>query len=568
MTTAETGSGSLEAVAVGDIEGRFFVPSYQRGYRWGDHEVRQLLDDIRESGGSTYYLQPVVVKHLGDRAWELIDGQQRLTTLWLIFRYLQREHLPSAHPNYTLTYETRPGSKEYLETLNEEDADTNIDFFHLYGAYRCIESWFESHGHRAGFEATRAYGFLFESVKVLWYEAPEELESSELFTRLNIGRIPLTDAELVKALLLSRSGAGPGETDRSLEMAAYWDGFERDLRSPEVWAFITGDALGEATHISLLLDTLAGGPRGRDRSAFYTFETLREEIIADPLAFWRRVVDLHSLVLGWYEDRDLFHKVGFLTAIGMSFQELVELARGKGRRAFDEALDQEIRDRLTLRAEDLADLSYTSTSRKASEVLLLMNVETVRTMAGSSERYSFRAHAEGAWSLEHIHAQGAEDLNTVEQWEAWLEHHRAALIDVPGVGADDRQALLDRIDEVLSAGVTRQTFGALEPDVTAVFSPDEDADAEVHWIANLALLDTGANAALSNSVFEVKRRRIIELDKRGTYIPACTRNVFLKYYTGAGDQQLHFWSSADRQAYLDAMKERVGQYLLNDGVAE
>ena len=66
------------------IEGAFFIPSYQRGYRWTADEVTKLLDDIWESTGKRYSLQPIVVKSLGGGKWELIDGQQRLTTLFLI----------------------------------------------------------------------------------------------------------------------------------------------------------------------------------------------------------------------------------------------------------------------------------------------------------------------------------------------------------------------------------------------------------------------------------------------------------------------------------------------------
>lgn len=334
--------GLLKTLPVGDITGDFFVPAYQRGYRWGEQEVRQLLNDIRESNGASYYLQPVVVRHREDDSWELIDGQQRLTTLYLLFQYLMRGPLPTARPNYSISYETRDGSRGYLERLDEADRGRNIDFFHLFQAYQCIESWFENFGHRATHEATRLYGFLFEGVKVLWYEAPKQIDPNELFRRLNVGRIPLTDAELVKALLLSHSQATPGQTDRALEIAAHWDSFERDLRSPEIWAFVTGEAESQATHLSLLLDTLAdervGAPPGRDRPPFHTFEALRREIVHDPQTFWREVVDLHSLVLGWYEDRDLFHKVGYLIAVGRSFWELVELSKDKGRSAFEAAL--------------------------------------------------------------------------------------------------------------------------------------------------------------------------------------------------------------------------------------
>src|SRR4051794_17792052 len=99
---------------VGEIVGEFFVPAYQRGYRWGGDEVTRLLDDISESSGRKYFLQPIVAKRLGDAKWELVDGQQRLTTLLLIFRYIH-EHLPNVRPKYSLEYETRPGSAAYLQ---------------------------------------------------------------------------------------------------------------------------------------------------------------------------------------------------------------------------------------------------------------------------------------------------------------------------------------------------------------------------------------------------------------------------------------------------------------------
>lgn len=552
-------SGSLEILSVGDITGDFFVPAFQRGYRWTEDEVGRLLDDIRESGGSTYYLQPVVVKRRDDGSWELIDGQQRLTTLYLMFRYLKDTHLPSAVTNYSITYETRPGSKAYLDLLSEDDAAHNIDYFHLFHAYRCIEEWFAQFEHRTTHEAALLYGYLFDSVKVLWYEAPEAVDSTDLFTRLNVGRIPLTDAELVKALLLSHGQAGQGQVDRALEIAAHWDLIERDLRVPEVWAFVTGEAKEEPTHISLLLDTLAGGVRGRERPLFHTFEQLRPRIQADPQGFWREVVDLHSRVQGWYDDRALFHKVGYLIAVGRTFAEPVGLAEGRGRSAFEAALDDAIRAHLGLTAGEVSDLAYTS--RRTSDVLLLMNVEAIRHMQDSSERYSFRAHAAGGWSLEHIHAQGAEPLTTVEQWRAWLEYHRAALQDLPDLDEDDGGSLVGRIDDVLAAGVTQQSFNLLEQEVAAVFSPAGEPVDGMDSIANLALLDSRDNSALNNSVFEVKRREVIRRDKLGSYIPACTRNVFLKYYTEAGNQQLHFWSAADRKAYLEAILDAVGPYL-------
>ena len=103
------------------LEGEFFVAAYQRGYRWGRDEVRQLLDDIqaqrhgrREAPRrfrADYYLQPIVVLCRDDGTWELVDGQQRLTTLFLITKYISTK-FEDAQVEYRLTYETAGGSRD------------------------------------------------------------------------------------------------------------------------------------------------------------------------------------------------------------------------------------------------------------------------------------------------------------------------------------------------------------------------------------------------------------------------------------------------------------------------
>ena len=83
-------------------------------------------------------------------------------------------------------------------------------------------------------------------------------------------------------------------------------------------------------------------------------------------------------------------------------------------------------------------------------------------------------------------------------------------------------------------------------------------------IANLALLPGGDNSALGNSVFAVKRAVILEHDRRGSYIPVCTRNVFLKYYSPADEHQILFWSASDREHYLREMADILWGYLRPD----
>jgi hypothetical protein len=561
MTSVSTDAGTALGAThktVGSLRGHFVVPSYQRGYRWGHHEVDALLKDIAASEGK-YYLQPLVVKRLSDERWELIDGQQRLTTLYLILQYI-RTHLPTSLINYSLEYETRPLSAAFLDDPIEEQSQDNIDFFHIFRAAALIREWFESSSDPA-LMAMDFYRALSTRVYVIWYEAAASSDSRTLFTRLNIGRIPLTDAELVKAVLLSR-------VERPAEVAAQWDSIERDLRAPELWSFLTGRDAGIPTHISLLLDTLAGGPSGSSRPIFHTFETLRQRIGAEsPNHVWEAVIDLYSVMLGWYDDRDLFHKIGYLVATGTSVASLVTPTRAMTRTEFKRYLDERIASGLSLSATDVRELSYKGDAAKCERVLLLLNVETVRRR-DSSERYSFAAHATRAWTLEHIDAQSAEPLVTSKQWSEWLRLHRDALKALPVYDDVARAELIGDIntalgDETGPKEVSGPTFTSLEARVLAMFaSAVEPAEEAVHSLSNLALLAGDDNSVLSNSKFEVKRQEILRLDRDGRYIPAATRNVFLKYYTAADAHQIHFWGPQDREAYMAEIFDKVGPYLM------
>lgn len=127
----------LTPKVVCEISGQFLVPSYQRGYRWGPDEVRRLLDDIEASRDNPYYLQPIVVTNIGDDYWELVDGPQRLASLYLILRHI-RGIFPAVLINYSLEYEARPTSATYLDLLDGEAHQQNIAYFHIFEAHRTI----------------------------------------------------------------------------------------------------------------------------------------------------------------------------------------------------------------------------------------------------------------------------------------------------------------------------------------------------------------------------------------------------------------------------------------------
>ncbi|MBZ9739942.1 DUF262 domain-containing protein [Mesorhizobium sp. CO1-1-4] len=567
MTTA------LSTMNVGDIEGQFRICAYQRGYRWGRHEVHQLLEDIWESKGQPYRLQPIVVRAIGENEWELIDGQQRLTTLYLIYLFMQRSGLKKFGPQYSIVYDTRNKSAEFLRAPDSAQAEDNIDFHFLYAAYAEIEAWFGPDEHKQQERADKLFIWLKDGVEVIRYETGAEEDPIALFARLNVGRIPLTDAELVKAHLLTQVQAPQHRADRAYSVAAQWDGIERDLRRPDIWAFISnrqGDDY--PTRITLLLDTLADQQQLSDaqHGQRQTFEKLRAAITRDPMNFWNAVVELHARVLGWFEDHHLYHRIGFLIASGDSFGEILTLARGKLVSEFTRALVGRIGEKLDLSRKALAELSYEGGAgrNKCQQALLLMNVETIRHRDMSGERFPFAAHHGDNWSLEHIHAQNSEVLRNEEEWYSWLALHRKVLADLPisDEFLNQRDSLLAELMAV-SRPITNLVFQRLSVAVTDLLTATDQAVGaanmanDMHGIANLALLQSGKNSVLSNSAFEAKRQALLAMDKAGAYIPVCTRQVFLKYFGDHSARKPYFWSLQDREAYSAALENLLGPYL-------
>ena len=120
----------------------FNVPAYQRGYRWDMLNVTDLLNDLLEfmqdgSSGKFYCLQPLVVKKIGENRYNVIDGQQRLTTIFIILKYLENllKEENGIDEIYTLSYETRKDSKDFLQNIaskTRNESDKNMDYFYMY----------------------------------------------------------------------------------------------------------------------------------------------------------------------------------------------------------------------------------------------------------------------------------------------------------------------------------------------------------------------------------------------------------------------------------------------------
>lgn len=352
----------LETRYVGEIKGKFLVPSYQRGYRWGEDEVVRLLEDIYTNGDKNYCLQPIVVKDDGSQ-YELIDGQQRLTTLYIIFKYIRdRYESLVAAIDFSLVYQTREKSASFLDNINEADSTKNIDFYFIYKAYLCVDKWFADRvakGEKHSIIAFHLYTFFCEKVKVIWYEVDKDADAISLFTRLNIGKIPLTSAELVKAMFLCRDGNVDMDEQKQEEVSLQWDYIERQLHNDSLWYFLANAyKTSYATRIDLVLD-LISGKKENEREKYFTFfyfDELHKEY--DLNKIWEDVQHYFLTLKDWFENHELYHKIGYLIASNcITLIDIFNLSKGKTKTEFKGALDDLISKSICIDG-NFGELSY------------------------------------------------------------------------------------------------------------------------------------------------------------------------------------------------------------------
>lgn len=569
----------------------YLIPYYQRGYRWDEVNVLALLEDVHNfmrSDEKKYCLQPVVVAPVkdaeGHTLWEVIDGQQRLITLYIIFTYLGK-------PRYRIIFEKRDKSNDFLRTLSPEHySEENPDFYFMSKAYQVAKDWFDEKtrddiGYIDEFNTTLA-----KKVELIWYQIEElneimdadeaEGRKIDIFNRLNIGKIPLTDAELIRALLLSKIKHGPSEREailRQSEVSAEWHRIEQELRNERFWYFLNNEPLEETSSTIEFIFKLIAKDTPKKYSTYLWFE--KEIKSADPETeqqkasdLWMKTKEYFGKLKHWYEDDFLYHHLGFKLALeGNPLSTIKHFIHNSNcsKSAFRSWAVAQVKQKMT--GLNLDNLSYEKDHPSLKQVFLLHNITLAMGSKGVyHNRFPFdqykKVEIDGGWSIEHIHAQLSKEMKEETAIRKWLKDTYESVKDLKDMDMEDKSRaegvlpdiaeLKAKIEAMLkSEKVDSTAFNELKLQIIQKFD-----SASVHVLDNLALLASKHNSALNNAIFAVKRSRVIAMDKENWFIPPATRNVFLKYYS-VTDLQPFYWSKADKENYVNDIKSRLIPYL-------
>lgn len=501
----------------------FFIPNYQRGYKWKEKQVEDLLDDLNEfrkkieskeiDCDNFYCMQPLAVKRIStngiksitieigekteeeahklireeykkDEKWEVIDGQQRLTTIFLLLSYLE-----ATDNLYSIEYETRETTSKFLNEIKngqfQKNVD-NVDTYHISQVYNKIDAWFKSKSDIK----EEIKEIVLSKTQFIWYETKEE-NVVEVFTRLNIGKISLTNSELIKALILSQTNFDEKSIIRKYEIANEWNEIEQSLQNDEFWYFIHDKEYNKPTRIDFLFDTLCnhyiakkkcelnkarGKIKKQQKAELETrlkqhiekigtdkYRTFRHYDILfkeskDKQEFdkqWKDVKSLFATLTEWFRDVEFYHYIGFLLCcnkenqyINKLYEEwknchnknkfvvfLKEEIKETLKKPFDNDFNEDILEK-QYADDSLGDKSNNNPDKTACRpILLLHNIQTVinqNKLVESEDKFKysvfykfpFKLYKTEKWDVEHIDSNTTNKLNDNFSKLLWLYQYK------------------------------------------------------------------------------------------------------------------------------------------------
>ena len=623
---------------------KFVVPAYQRGYRWGDAEVRALLEDVwgfaqkpkeeqnlidkptnasasvggdqksdgqnrgdDKKGAKFYCLQPVVVYGAsgGDSAsdkktYNLIDGQQRLTTIYLILKYLGGVGKDGIGKNdqkhFSLEYDTREESTRFLEGLPVggdlwggfigDRSDDSMDIAHFKNACRVIGGFFKDKEQEAKRDQKKAFedkkidfkNTLLESCKVLWYEPSREeappteqkgggdsnadenkkAAEEEIFVKFNAYKIRLTDEENIKALFLSKdNGLGEGEVE---SRANFWYRTERKLRKDDDFCYLTLRKIGKKDIIEI-----------DDDKRVVSDNIMRIGVCLEAISsksgeeMFEEFHELYKNRRKPQKDKEPNFKSRWdeLKKCVKVFERLLSLP--------DNKMDKTMRCYLGfltqcgVRPNGLYKLSEKSRDNDPQEALKKEVEDKISKDFEAIDRLVFGQDSEKIKKLLLLFSIALSDSD--EKGKKSFEFNKYQLTDwslehiypqTPDHTLEWREAVKKycESDEEYKKPIDLKRL-LDEADKSGEKYNQIDRYFQSDGIGNLALLDRGLNSSVGNDVF-AKKAAVIK-EQKNKFIPLGTEKVFEGNFKVMKD--IEIFTPEDQKAYLEAIQKAIDEFL-------
>lgn len=621
----------------GNNKQHFFIPSYQRGYRWEQDQIQDLLDDLNEfmskdNNDEIYWLQPIVIKkkqwlkkEINETVtgWEVVDGQQRLTSILLLLNYISE----TKDELYDITYETRPGINFSDIVSIDENADIDSDY--IKNNYQYIINWFENEAKKTDSEisdlkndfrdclARRDARKISKMAAFIVYILDANTKdikdnTNELvkkFNNLNKNQIKLTGSELLKAQFFLSFY----KTKNDSEFITKWNQMEYTLQNNDFWNFISNEP-EKSTRIDILFDIFTN-KKENELKKDYSYRKIKKELFDKSdkdkylLDVWENIKSIFETIKLCYEVRTIRYYAGFLTTVrAKTWNELYEDLNKLNKQQLVKTFNSYICTFLekTLKEKDsivkssnetkminrdvLDRLDYDYDSTAIRNLLLLHNI--IYCIKSEDYNFSFADYKDikNICQLEHIDPHTPNELKKYEDASIYINGMSERALnflwedDKLNSIKDQLKLLQKESQDIKQSSLTKNEIDSKKKEFVIKAtkfieeyknrlndyrnSKNQNAQLNQHSInsiANLTLLNYDINESYHNRPFPDKHVTVLNAELDGKFIPPCTKFAFSKKYSNdfktISDPD---WNEEDKKAYFNDIVKNFNQVLTGE----
>ena len=578
------------------------IPNYQRGYKWEISNVEDLLNDINNINNidkNEHCLHNLTIIE-NENKWEIIDGQQRLTTIFLILKYLGKEY-------YSLSYKIRQNTEDFfnneindiiknlidnkykkeLELFNDMKNKNNNydkqDIYYICRALFTIYNWFNKN-----YKDKLIEEFIekLESVYFYKHEIKTNIKGETIFSNLNSGRVPLTDIELIKADLIINISEIEAKGNKSeilineirSNIGRLWDEMESWLAQDEVWYWIApkNNSVNKLSLLFGLCSELKEGKNIYEKYYNYVYDKNLKCDYSKIKTIWENIKNYYYTIKDWYLDNDLYHLIGIIVSFDININEFIENNSNiKNKNELKSKLKNEIIRHLKLTNKDnklkfgdidYLELDYNNDKDEVNKIFTLLNClegyNNKDNRFNEHFRYRFDIHNKYKWSIEHIIPRNPKK-------DTILDYFNDIIKILYNEQNEELEKIKGEIKEKLNEPKYKEFNGSIEKlklsnndKLKEEFIEDFNNIININNIGNLALLGIDTNSSLKNKIFKEKRNILLKfISNDGRFIPPLTLKVFSKTFDGANGEEM-YWTHEDFNKYEEYQEKKL-KYFIN-----
>ena len=592
---------------------KYSIPPYQRGYKWDTKDIERLLKDIYEFSPNEdldlfYCLQNItLVESLDSKTFNVVDGQQRLTTLTVILSYLDEFELINEKLQYNVRQETETFLKEYifkssklkniqdwnqlLEIAGYKEKDYDYqDIFYLFNAYKTIQAWFEANPNSVSAMKDK----ILNHVKLI-LNLPKNIEEQELFENLNGKRVPLDGADLIRALIITRVAKKEvGDLDDSIKQNVlinerrvkiglmldrinlwwaddnkknYFHQFTKESKASDENTISFNDVTYPINYLYKLY-VLAYGEGVLDMEFF------EKKVIED--GFLEELQLLQRTMENWYNDKVLYHLILFTSIYAreksedfptLNFKELLKQWKELYRKDFIRFLKKRIANtevfddliKQSERSKEENEKTAFSENWYDKKLVMVSTLLDIISILSSNSAYlparHFKVYKE---DLEHIFPQtpvGDRIKDKVKQTQILKEY----LEIINQSLSEEEKIYIDDCDINWNDQNWKDSIKSHINDKIKRVIP-------VNSLGNMCVLHESVNRGYGNDFFLEKRIDIMRKSQDGYFIRPHVYDAFNKIFLERHDESIDMkmmnrWDKSDILARREYIIKRISNFL-------